>query len=87
MFVDWSQNDASKITVCVYSLRAKNRPTVSTPLTWNEVAAALRKRAPLVFESDDVLVRVQKCGDLFKPVLELKQKFPTIESLNEANPK
>src|SRR5260221_679939 len=44
VFVDWSQNDAYKTTVCVYSLRAKNRPTDSTPLTWNEVATALRKR-------------------------------------------
>jgi bifunctional non-homologous end joining protein LigD len=87
VFVDWSQNDPYKTTVCVYSLRAKNRPTVSTPLTWNEVATALRKRASLVFESDDVLVRVKKWGDLFKPVLELKQKLPTIESLNEDNPK
>jgi bifunctional non-homologous end joining protein LigD len=87
VFVDWSQNDPYKTTVCVYSLRAKNRPTVSTPLTWNEVATALRKGASLVFESDDVLVRVKKWGDLFRPVLKLKQKLPTIESLNETNPK
>jgi bifunctional non-homologous end joining protein LigD len=85
VLMDWSQNDAHKTTVCVYSLRAKNSPTVSTPLTWDEVAAALR-RTPPVFESHDVLVRVEKCGDLFEPVLKLKQKLPTIESLNEADP-
>ncbi len=85
VLVDWSQNDAHKTTVCVYSLRAKNSPTVSTPLTWDEVAAALRRRTPPVFESHDVLVRVEKCGDLFEPVLKLKQKLPTIESLNEAD--
>ena len=86
VLVDWSQNDAHKTTVCVYSLRAKNRPTVSTPLTWDEVAVALRKRSPLVFEVDDVLIRIKKYGDLFAPVLKLKQKLPTIESLNENRP-
>jgi bifunctional non-homologous end joining protein LigD len=86
VLVDWSQNDAHKTTVCVYSLRARNRPAVSTPLTWDEVASALRRRTPPVFGPHDVLVRIKKSGDLFEPVLKLKQKLPTIESLNEANP-
>jgi hypothetical protein len=52
-------------------------------VTWDEVAAGLPKKALLAFEADDVLVRVKKCGDLFEPVLKLKQKLRTIESLNE----
>lgn len=77
IFVDWSQNDRHKTTVCVYSLRAKQRPTVSTPVTWVEVRAALKKREPskLTFTSDDVLKRVEKQGDLFEPVLKLKQRL------------
>ena len=77
VFVDWSQNDRHKTTVCVYSLRAKERPTVSTPLTWEEVTAATRHRRAdkLVFDSDQLLARVKKEGDLFEPVLKLKQKI------------
>ena len=62
--------------MCVYSLRARERPTVSTPLEWKEV----EKRDPgkLVFESDDVLKRVKKHGDLFEPVLQLEQKLPAL---------
>jgi bifunctional non-homologous end joining protein LigD len=83
VLVDWSQNDDHKTTVNVYSLRAKERPTVSTPVTWEEVEQCLKKRDAnsLVFTSDDVLKRVQKRGDLFEPVLELKQKLPPLESL------
>lgn len=83
VFIDWSQNDDHKTTVCVYSLRARERPTVSTPLHWGELEHALRKRAPdsLVFEHDEVLARVAREGDLFKPVLTLKQKLPTLPSL------
>ena len=68
VLVDWSQNSAAKTTVSVYSLRAKDRPTVSTPVTWDEVEAC---RAPedLVFTSDDVLARVDELGDLFAPLL------------------
>ena len=85
VFVDWSQNDNYKTTVCVYSPRAKDRPTVSTPVTWNEVETCLKKEDPelLVFTSDDVLKRVEKMGDLFEPVLKLKQKLPPIEKLEE----
>ncbi len=78
VFVDWSQNDEHKTTVCVYSLRAKEEPTVSTPVTWNEVAACLKKKKAglLKFRSDQVLARVEKSGDLFAPVEKLKQKLP-----------
>jgi bifunctional non-homologous end joining protein LigD len=68
VLVDWSQNSAAKTTVSVYSLRAKSRPTVSTPVTWDEVEAC-RKPADLVFTSDDVLSRVEAHGDLFAPLL------------------
>lgn len=85
VFVDWSQNDDYKTTVCVYSLRAKEHPTVSTPVTWQEVESCLKKGDPnlLVFTSDDTLKRVEKMGDLFEPVLKLKQKLPKIEVLEE----
>ena len=77
IFIDWSQNDDHKTTVCVYSLRAKENPTVSTPLRWNELAKALRSGDPedLSFEADAVLKRTKKFGDLFAPVLKLKQKL------------
>ena len=85
VFVDWSQNDDHKTTICVYSLRAKERPTVSTPLKWEEVERCLKKSDPtlLVYESDQVLERVEKYGDLFEPVLKLKQKMPRIEGLEK----
>ncbi len=78
VFVDWSQNDEHKTTICVYSLRAKEEPTVSTPVTWEEVANCLKKQKadPLKFLSDKTLSRVEKVGDLFAPVEELKQKLP-----------
>jgi len=83
VLIDWSQNDEHKTTVNVYSLRAKSRPTVSTPVTWDEVATALKKKDPalLVFETTDVLARVEKNGDLFAPVLALKQKLPATTAL------
>jgi len=85
VFVDWSQNDSHKTTVNVYSLRAKEHPTVSTPITWGEVEAALKRKngKQLQFEADEVLERVQKLGDLFAPVLTLKQKLPKLESLGD----
>jgi bifunctional non-homologous end joining protein LigD len=78
VFVDWSQNDEHKTTVCVYSLRAKEEPTVSTPVRWEEVENCLKKRNAnlLKFSSDQVLARVEKHGDLFEVVEELKQKLP-----------
>lgn len=80
VFIDWSQNDRHKTTVNVYSLRARTRPTVSTPVSWEEVEAASksRKGSPLVFETKDTLARVEKLGDLFAPILKLKQKLPAI---------
>jgi len=81
VFVDWSQNDVHKTTVCVYSLRAKEQPTVSTPVTWDEVSAALKKKdsSRLTFVSDQTLERVEEHGDLFEPVLKLKQKIKSAE--------
>ena len=78
VFVDWSQNDEHKTTVCVYSLRAKEEPTVSTPVTWDEVENCLKKKKPdlLKFRSDQVVARVNKMRDLFAPVEKLKQKLP-----------
>src|ERR1051325_280340 len=78
VLVDWSQNDHHKTTVCAYSLRAKEQRSVSTPVEWDEVKAALKKnvRKRLVFPSDEVLKRVEAHGDLFEPVLKLKQKLP-----------
>ncbi len=78
VLVDWSQNSESKTTVCAYSLRARPRPTVSTPLRWEEVEAAAAARDPeaLAFEADDVLARVEANGDLFAPVLEQRQALP-----------
>jgi bifunctional non-homologous end joining protein LigD len=78
VLVDWSQNDDHKTTVCVYSLRAKERPTVSTPVTWKEVEQCLKKEDPdlLVFETADTLKRVEKMGDIFADVLTMKQRLP-----------
>jgi bifunctional non-homologous end joining protein LigD len=78
VFVDWSQNDEHKTTVCVYSLRARPQPTVSTPLGWDEVKAVLESRDPeeLAFTSADVLERTAEHGDLFAGVLELEQSLP-----------
>ena len=76
VLVDWSQNTRSKTTVSVYSLRARERPTISTPVTWDEVEAGAKGKTDLRFEADDVLKRIEKHGDLFAPVLELKQTLP-----------
>jgi len=83
VFVDWSQNDEHKTTVSVYSLRAREHPTVSTPISWGEVEEALKKNDAerLVFEAKDVLARVEKMGDLFAPVQTLKQKLPELAGL------
>jgi bifunctional non-homologous end joining protein LigD len=75
VLIDWSQNDRHKTTVAVYSLRAKPRPTVSTPITWDEVED---RSVKLVFETGDVLERVEEHGDLFEPVLKLEQELPQL---------
>ena len=87
VFVDWSQNDQHKTTISVYSLRAREQPTVSTPVTWEELEQALKKKdaSRLVFEGKDVLARVEKMGDLFEPVQKMKQKLPQLAGL-EAQP-
>jgi bifunctional non-homologous end joining protein LigD len=86
VFVDWSQNDEHKTTISVYSLRAREHPTVSTPITWEEVERALKKKDPslLVFEAPEVIQRFEKFGDLHAPVLELKQKLPDLRGVAAA---
>jgi hypothetical protein len=83
VLVDWSQNDVHKTTVCAYSLRARERPTASTPLRWEEVEEAHRRRdaGRLVFDAAAVLRRVERFGDLFAPVLELRQALPAAGGL------
>lgn len=84
VLIDWSQNDDAKTTVCAYSLRAKEAPTVSTPVAWEEVETALKRRRanPLGFTSKTVLKRVEEFGDLHSPVLTLKQRLPTASALS-----
>jgi bifunctional non-homologous end joining protein LigD len=80
VLVDWSQNDEHKTTVCVYSLRARERPTVSTPVEWDEVEAVAKskKAERLMFDWRDVLQRVADGGDLFAGVLSLVQPLPAL---------
>ncbi len=79
VLIDWSQNDQHKTTVCVYSLRARERPTVSTPVDWDEVRAALDSGDPddLAYDTAQVLDRVSTRGDLFAPVLSVVQALPS----------
>ena len=83
VLIDWSQNDEHKTTVSVYSLRARERPTVSTPLSWEEVEACRAGGDPdlLRFEHDAVLARVAQHGDLFAEVLSLRQSLPALRGL------
>ena len=76
VFVDWSQNALHKTTIAPYSLRARPRPTVSTPVAWDEVQACADGDDPLVFEAADVLARVDAHGDLFADVLGVEQELP-----------
>lgn len=73
IFVDWSQNNRHKTTIAPYSLRAREQPTVSTPVSWDEVEAAAAGHVELRFEVSDVLARVERDGDLFAPVLTERQ--------------
>jgi len=86
VFVDWSQNDEHKTTIAVYSLRARERPTVSAPVTWEEVERAHKKKDAnlLVFEAKQTVSRVEKLGDLFSPVLELRQRLPDLRQVGSA---
>jgi bifunctional non-homologous end joining protein LigD len=79
VFIDWSQNAAHKTTVCVYSLRAKREhPFVSMPMPWEDVERALTRNKPGIFDvgPEDAIERCEAAGDLFAPVLQLKQKLP-----------
>ena len=76
VLIDWSQNDEHKTTVGVYSLRARERPTVSTPLAWSELEEG--DPTELVFEAGDVVERVEEHGDLFAPVVEQVQRLPDL---------
>lgn len=77
VLIDWSQNHPTKTTVAAYSLRARERPTVSAPVTWDEVEAACDPEGPVLsFEADQVLERVARVGDLFAPVASLRQELP-----------
>jgi bifunctional non-homologous end joining protein LigD len=80
VFVDWSQNHRRKTTIAVYSMRARERPTVSTPIAWDEVEGVVERgdADSLAFETAEVLERIERHGDLFAPVLELKQKLPEL---------
>ncbi|MFL5833636.1 MAG: non-homologous end-joining DNA ligase [Solirubrobacterales bacterium] len=80
VFIDWYQNNERKTTISVYSLRARERPTCSTPVTWEEVEAVAESGdgAKLVFEASEVLDRIEEHGDLFAPVLELEQELPAL---------
>lgn len=75
VLIDWSQNSRHKTTICAYSLRARPRPTVSTPVSWDEVARAADGE-PLTFEADEVLGRFEVMGDLFAPTVSLVQELP-----------
>ena len=88
VFVDWSQNDEHKTTVAVYSLRARERPTVSTPVSWEEVEACLKKKDAnrLVFEARQTVARVEKMGDLFAPLIAFKQRLPDLKQLAASSP-
>jgi len=77
IFVDWSQNSFHKTTIAPYSLRARRDPTVSTPVTWDEVDKCAAGTTELRFEAQAVLDRVAEHGDLFAPVLSREQQLPT----------
>jgi bifunctional non-homologous end joining protein LigD len=80
VFVDWSQNDSFKTTVCAYSLRIRERPTVSTPVSWGEIEKAVDSGVPdaLTFETADVLARVAEHGDLYADTLTVRRELPKL---------
>ena len=80
VLIDWSQNDEHKTTVNVYSMRAKAKPSVSTPLKWSEVESVAKKgdAGRMVFDTKAALKRVKRHGDLFAPLLTLKQRLPSV---------
>jgi bifunctional non-homologous end joining protein LigD len=80
VFVDWSQNDSHKTTVCAYSLRIRERPTVSTPVAWPEIERAIDAgdEHALTFEAADVLERIDVLGDLYAETLAVRQQLPAL---------
>ena len=78
VFINWSQNDASKTMICTYSLRAREKPIVSCPLAWEELESLAGQRDPEKFQiiHSEAVERVEKTGDFFRDVMELKQKLP-----------
>jgi bifunctional non-homologous end joining protein LigD len=78
VFIDWSQNDFAKTTCCVYSLRARERPVVSAPVTWEEIerAVASGDAEPLLRDAPAVLDLVRRRGDLFADLETLRQRLP-----------
>jgi bifunctional non-homologous end joining protein LigD len=80
VLIDWSQNDRHKTTACVYTIRARERPTASTPLEWEEVEAAAESgdADALVFTVEDLLARIAAKGDLYAPLLSQKQELPEV---------
>ncbi|HEY1238489.1 MAG TPA: non-homologous end-joining DNA ligase [Solirubrobacterales bacterium] len=85
VFVDWSQNHQKKTTISVYSLRARERPTASIPVRWEEIERGAKRKdsaEKLRFEMPDAIKRIEKEGDLFEPVLKKKQKLPDIGELD-----
>ena len=76
VFIDWGQNARFKTTVAPYSLRARDRPTASTPTTWDEVSNGADGE-PLTFTAAEVLARVERAGDLFEDTLVLRQQLPS----------
>jgi bifunctional non-homologous end joining protein LigD len=79
VFIDWSQNSRHKTTICAYSLRARPTPTVSTPVTWDEVETGAAGEQ-LSFEAGEVLDRVDELGDLFAPTATVEQELPSPKS-------
>ena len=86
VLIDWSQNDEHKTTVCVYSLRARERPAVSTPLAWEEIeqASRSRRKPELSAEPSALLRRVERQGDLFEPLLRMTQELPDLSARETA---
>lgn len=83
VLVDWSQNDEHKTTIAVYSLRAREHPTVSTPVTWEDVERTFKKKdaSLLVFEAPQVVSRFDRIGDLFESVITWKQRLPELKAV------
>jgi bifunctional non-homologous end joining protein LigD len=80
VFVDWSQNDDHKTTVCVYSMRAREEPTVSAPISWDRIFDAQKKKDTdgLVMTWKQVLDQVESEGDLFEPIISMEQFLPAL---------